>query len=420
MILHNGESKAHVSQKEMLDVWSVKDYLKHGFMVAIKIPIWLAQYVLYWVPPKHDRIVIYSLKQHGYSCNLKYFTEYLRQQQSMLDILWVVRREEDYRQLQALGVSAALLHSWKHAKYRFSAKLIITNDEFYPLFVKRAGQILLNMWHGGINYKKIGYDGLAFTNALQRMIYRMKNPCPDYFISGSRKFTETTAKSFRFPETIFVPSGLPRNDVLFHGCDKVTASLREKLGIPKENKIVLYAPTFRKGMLGQNGCLDYHRLTEALQNRFGGQWTLLLRQHYFVESKDTALPSFCLDVSRYPDMQELLLCSDCLISDYSSCMWDYLILERPCFVFAPDLESYQESDRSFFIPVEQWPYPISTSMDGLVESISCFEENHYLKSIRQHKRACGSYDSGTACEQICRLVTALTQKTERNLFKERL
>lgn len=84
----------------------------------------------------------------------------------------------------------------------FSAKLVITNDEFYPLFVKRAEQVLLNMWHGGINYKKIGYDGLEFTNALQRMIYRMNNPCPDYFVSGSRKFTETTAESFRFPEKI--------------------------------------------------------------------------------------------------------------------------------------------------------------------------------------------------------------------------
>lgn len=405
----NDKSEVCVPQKEVLDIWSVRDYLKHGLMVAIKLPFWLVQYMLYWVPPKHDRVVIYSLKQHGYSCNLKYFTEYLRQQQSTLDILWVVRRKEDYQQIQACGVPVAMIHSWRHAKYRFSAKLVITNDEFYPLFVKRAGQVLLNMWHGGINYKKIGYDGLEFTNALQRMIYRMNNPCPDYFVSGSRKFTETTAESFRFPEKIFIPIGLPRNDILFRHSDKQTAELKGDLGIPGENRVVLYAPTFRKGMNGSHGQLDYRRLRDALENRFGGQWTLLIRQHYFVDSKDADLPPFCLDVSGYSDMQELLLCSDCLVSDYSSCMWDYLILERPCFVFAPDLVAYQESDRSFFIPVEQWPYPVSTSMDDLIKRISRFEEASYLEAIRQHKRVCGTYDAGNACEQLCQLVTAVTK-----------
>lgn len=408
MISHSKENKVQRSEKELLNTWSTKEYFKHFLMVAIKIPFWLIQYILYWVPPKRNRVVVYSLKQHGYSCNLKYFTEYLRQQKSQLDILWIVGRKEDYQQIQSRGVSCAMLHSWQHTKYRFSAKLIITNDEFYPLFVKRHKQVLINMWHGGINYKKIGYEGLAFTNALQRIIYRMNNPHPDYFISGSQKFTETTAKAFHFPERIFVSSGLPRNDILFHSSDVTANTLKRSLGIPIKNKVVMYAPTFRKGKRGPEEQLSYAALTEALQRRFGGQWTLLLRQHYFVEKKEANLPPFCLDVSDYPDMQELLLCSDCLVSDYSSCMWDYLILERPCFVFAPDLSSYQEGDRSFFIPIAQWPYPVSTSMEELLRHIAHFEEAHYQASIKQHKLACGSFDSGNACAQLYQLVSALT------------
>ena len=258
----------------------------------------------------------------------------------------------------------------------------------------------MNTWHGAINYKKIGYAGLAFTNPIQKLIYAMNNPCPDLFISGSRSFTDTTSASFGFPREVFLEAGLPRNDILCHGDDAVKAAVKAALGIPVEKKLVLYAPTFRKGGFGPGQGMDFARLRQALSARFGGEWVVLLRQHYFVRERSERADGLLIDVSGWEDMQELLLSADCLLSDYSSCMWDWLLTGKPCFVYAPDLAAYTAEDRSFFIPVEKWPYPISTDMEGLEGAIRDFDPSDFAVRASGHRAEFGSHDRGTACEAL--------------------
>lgn len=400
--------------KEQLNVWSVKDYVKNIIMLLMKLPIWAVQLLFCWIPVKKNRIVIYSLKQHGYSCNLKYLTEYLGQNRAgEYEILWIVRSEQERQLLEKRGISAAKTLSWAHFSYRHRAGIVITNDEFYPMCLRRRGQFFVNTWHGAINYKKIGYDGLAFTNPVQELIYRMNNPCPDVFVSGSRSFTDTTSASFRFPREIFLEAGLPRNDILVNGLpEEDLATLKTRLGIPAGKKAVLYAPTFRKGKAGPEIQPDFHRLTQALGDRFGGEWVVLLRQHYFVDSHE-ATDGLVINVSGHEDMQELILASDAMVSDFSSCMWDFILTGKPCFVFARDLESYQSGDRSFFIPVEQWPYPRTGDMYGLCHAIETFDEDTYSQRIRSHLAAFGSHDRGTAAAELVRILDQHTFQGER-------
>lgn len=387
--------------KEQLNRWSWKDYVKNIIMLLAKIPLWLLQ-VLWMVKPlKKNRIAIYSLKQHGYSCNLKYLTEYLnRHHPGVFEILWIVRGEEDLEALTKRGIQAATLHSREHFRYRVQAGIVITNDEFYPVFFKRPGQVYVNTWHGAINYKKIGYAGLEFTNPIQKLIYRMNNPCPDLFISGSRSFTDTTSASFGFPREIFLEAGLPRNDILVTGDADVRAKVREGLGIAPDKKVLLYAPTFRKGGFGPGQELDYARVCQALSARFGGEWVVLLRQHYFVAERHENQDSRLVDVSGYEDMQELILSADCLISDYSSCMWDFLNTGNPVFVYAPDLKAYTAEDRSFFIPMDRWPYPVSTNMAELEGIIRNFDPAAFHAAAQAHRTQFGSHDRGRACETL--------------------
>lgn len=385
--------------KEQLNRWTLREYMKHTLMILIKLPIWAAQWLLFWIPLKKDRIIVYSLKQRGFSCNLKYLTEYL-QNQSAYEILWVVRSEEERKLLENRGVQAVTAHSFAHFRYRHRAKIVITNDEFYPMCIHRPGQRYVNTWHGAINYKKIGYLGLGFTNPLQKLIYRMNNPCPDIFVSGSRSFTETTSHSFGFPEKVFLECGLPRNDILCAGIpsDKLEA-LRRTVGIPDGKRAVLYAPTFRKGKASPDVNLNYDRLLESLRKRFGGEWVALLRQHYFVASNGATHPDV-IDVSGYEDMQELILTADVMISDYSSCMWDFILTGKPCFVYAEDLQTYLNEDRSFFIPIDSWPYEIADSCDDLCRRIEAFDEPAYAAKIRNHLQEHGSFDRGTACKTL--------------------
>ena len=387
--------------KEQLNRWNWKDYLKNSVMLLSKLPMWFVQVCLLWKPLQKNRIAVYSLKQHGYSCNLKYLTEYLKQTfPGQFDILWIVRSQADLSALRKQGVPAALIHSQEHFWFRLQAKFVITNDEFYPVFFKRPGQVYINTWHGAINYKKIGYAGLEFTNPIQALIYRMNNPCPDLFVSGSRSFTDTTSGSFRFPREIFLEAGLPRNDVLFTKDPTLQARVKEKLGIPQEKKILLYAPTFRKGGFGAGEDLDYGQLCQCLSQRFGGEWMVLLRQHYFVSQRRDDLAGRLLDVSGYEDMQELMACADCLLSDYSSCMWDFLLTEKPVFVYAPDLRAYTQEDRSFFIPPEQWPYPMALSQTDLETQIRGFDPVAFQTKAAAHRQTFGSFDTGHACEAL--------------------
>lgn len=388
--------------KETLNTWSLWEYVKHTAMILMKLPLWGGQLLFFWLPLKKNRITVYSMKQHGYSCNLKYLTEYLlNDKPGKFEILWIVKRREDADALNRQGIPVALAHSWQHTLWRMKSGIVITNDEFYPMFRKRRGQQYVNTWHGGINYKKIGYEGLEFTNPIQRLIFQMNNPCPDCFVSGSRSFTQTASDSFRFPKSVFLECGLPRNDLLCRHADLTKAAeIRKALCISAGQRAVLYAPTFRKGGHAPVSALDYRELMRQLKARFGGDWVVLLRQHYFVEEAADCLPECVRDVSRYEDMQELLLVSDCLISDYSSCMWDYLLTGRPCFVYAPDLAAYRDEDRSFFIPPETWPYPISTDADGLYRQIISFDEKTYRARAQQHREACGSRDAGRACREL--------------------
>ena len=145
--------------------------------------------------------------------------------------------------------------------------------------------------------------------------------------------------------------------------------------------------------------LDYDRLLASLQTRFGGEWVILLRQHYFVAASEATHPAV-INVSGYEDMQELILCADCMISDYSSCMWDFILTGKPCFVYAEDVQTYLDEDRSFFIPMESWPYGIADSADTLCRLIEGFNEDAYRTKIQNHLQEHGSFDRGTACETL--------------------
>ena len=395
--------KKFIPGKELLDIWTFRNYMQNLTMLGLKIPLWFFQKMLFFIPLKQNQMIIYSLKQKGYSCNLKYLTEYItRNCKDSFQMLWIVKNNQEYRQLKQYNIPVATLHSWSHFLYRHRAKIIVTNDEFYPVFIKRHGQIYVNTWHGGINYKKIGYAGIEFTNPIQKLIYKLNNPQPDIFLSGSSEFTENTSEAFGFPKTIFLPTGLPRNDILFQPNSELMISVRKQLGLSEQDRVLLYAPTFRKGKTKPSTNFNYDGLLATLNQRFGGIWKILVRQHYFISEDDTnqSTLNMVINVSEYEDMQELLLISDCMISDYSSCMWDFSFTGRPCFVYAEDLFEYSQKDRSFSIPPTKWPYPLCQNEDELYAAILTFDCNTYQKQVKDHHIQMGAYDKGNACEQL--------------------
>ena len=103
-------------------------------------------------------------------------------------------------------------------------------------------------------------------------------------------------------------------------------------------------------------------------------------------------------------MQELLAVSDALITDYSSSIWDYSFTYKPCFLYCYDLASYK-SERDFYIPIENWGFPIAENNSQLMNGILKFSYDLYLEKMKNHHKELGSYENGTATSTICDLIS---------------
>ena len=131
------------------------------------------------------------------------------------------------------------------------------------------------------------------------------------------------------------------------------SKIREKLNIPKNRKVILYAPTFRKYNRDKNGCIlappiNINKWKEKLSDKY----IVLFRAHYEVNSVlGIKNDEFIYNVSDYKNLNELMKISDILITDYSSLIYDYSILKRPIYSYAYDYEEYAEK-RGFYIDIE--------------------------------------------------------------------
>ena len=110
-------------------------------------------------------------------------------------------------------------------------------------------------------------------------------------------------------------------------------------------------------------------------------------------------PEYVIDVTQYPDMQELLLIADVLITDYSSAIWDFSFLSRPIFLYATDLEEY-DKERSFFVDIHKWGFPICENNEELQRAIEQFEQKKMMQQIEIHQNLMGSYETGEASKKL--------------------
>lgn len=361
------------------------------------------QLLLFWLPVKKNRVMVYIHDRKGFTCNPKYIVKKLRELYGdKLEIIWVTMHPETCKEIEDLGVTVMKSNTLKQMLMYFRTRFFITNDAFPSWAMHRWNQKWMNTWHGAMNYKHIGYDYLAPMSVLAAKIFKIKNRQPDFFLSGSEFFTKDTAASFRLDEKVFVPCGLPRNDAFFHEQEEMNAKIRKHYNLDANAHLAMFAPTFRRGMKSDTFGMDFEVIRDALQARFGGEWIILFRNHNFVKGKQKYAGA--VDVSAYHDMQELMCASDVLISDYSSCLYDFCMTGRPSFVYATDLDNYMNNDRSFAYPFEKWPYPVARSNEELVERIQSFDEKEHADRIAEHLRDAGAYDNGTASEQVAELI----------------
>ncbi|MGW5876715.1 bifunctional glycosyltransferase/CDP-glycerol:glycerophosphate glycerophosphotransferase [Nocardiopsis terrae] len=254
------------------------------------------------------------------------------------------------------------------------SEYIVSNAHLPMWFEKQPGQKVVQTWHGSM-LKRIGFDIEHVQFASRNYYDRLRHETNqwDYLISPSPWATPILRRAFGFENEI-LETGYPRNDI-FHrpGREAVAEKVRQRLGLPEGKKVILYAPTWRDDKFYSAGKykLDLHLDLKRLYEALGDDHVLLFRRHpNIVDRVPNVGTDFVFDVSAYPEIQELFLVTDILVTDYSSLMFDFANTGRPILFFTYDLEEYRDSLRGFYFDFEQTaPGPLLRTSDEVIDAV---------------------------------------------------
>ena len=169
--------------------------------------------------------------------------------------------------------------------------------------------------------------------------------------------------------------GYPRNDVLAPENDSQDRRLqvRKHLGIGDQQRVVLYAPTWRDNLKDSSGHysrVDFLDIPRSVA-KLGPKYTVLFRSHSNgIHGKAKRMPRGAKDVTLYPSINDLIIASDALVTDYSSIMFDYVVTGRPIIFIAPDIETYAGNTRGFYFDFQnRAPGPVVRTAEGAIDAI---------------------------------------------------
>jgi CDP-glycerol glycerophosphotransferase (TagB/SpsB family) len=302
--------------------------------------------------PLRRRVVLATAHSSKLAGNLAIVRDDLAARHPGIRVVVLAHRQEG-------GARGRLVAAWRAlvaGYYLATSRVFIVDDYFFPIYVirPRKGTTIIQTWHACGAFKKVGYSVLDKSFGLDEAFARRVTVHSNYDIClvASQAAAPHYAEAFRQPLERFVSRlGIPRTDVLFgeERLAPIRDAIRKRYGLTDGRRVVLYAPTFRgDSVLDARATddLDLGVLREAL----GEDHVVLVRLHPFIRSRTTIGPelaSFAIDVSDYPDINELMLVSDLLVTDYSSAIYEFSLLGRPMVFFAPDYEAY-ELERGFY------------------------------------------------------------------------
>ena len=345
--------------------------------------------------------VIFITFQGKYTCNPKAIAEEFIRRNSDYKLVWVVRKEDlKERDKFPSELKLVVRESLEFYKELASSKFIIenANDTVYMKYNKRPGQVIIQTWHGSLGFKRL--DKVK-NEAWVAKADELGNET-DFIVSNS-EFENMVYRTSYWENTEILEYGHARNDMLLNKTkyNKMNKKVREYYNIDKNTKILLYAPTFRDDFSADTYNLDYAKLLDALKEKFGGNWVIMVRFHFKLRNVDFSddLTDNIINATDYYDMQELLCAADIGITDYSSWLCDFVLTEKPGFIYCNDMDKYVD-ERGFYYPLSETPFPVSKTNDELEKNILNFDIKKYEKQRQSFLKKRGCYEKGNASKRI--------------------
>lgn len=341
--------------------------------------------------PVDDHLVIFvSFMGMGFNDSPKAIYEYMKSHPEYKDYkcVWAFELPEKYPELNTVKID-----SFKYFRTALKAKYWITNTNIERgLKFKKKKQVYLNTWHG-IALKHIGNDCPG------RKDFNFKNI--DYLVVSGDYDEKVWKSAFNADPDSYLKCGLPRNEELWLATDEQKNSMREKLSIPADKKVILYAPTWRDSTDGGKSYEIKPPIHfDVWKRELGDEYVVLFRAHHqTTKVLGVQYDEFVRDASSYPAVNDLMIVADLLITDYSAIAFDYSVLCRPIFCYAYDYESYLAERGTYFEVDEKYPNKSCRTEEELLGRIKNID---YAKECANTKRFRDDFiQYGVGATEIC-------------------
>lgn len=358
------------------------------------------------LPLKKNKIIFSSFSARNFTDNPKYIAEEILKRNIDVDCVFVL----DHEPVDTLpsGIRIVRYNTLRYLYELATAKFWIDNTRKQDFVVKRKGQIYIQTWHGALPLKKIEKDISGILS--NKYIKTAKNDSKmiDYLLTSS-EFGENILKDSFWYEGKILITGSPRLDILFQNNIQLKEKIRNELSLDNGVKYILYAPTFRDDGNTDVYKIDFDKIIEKFSHRFGGKWKVIFRLHPNIREKYIFLNENIIDASYYPDITNLYLIADCLITDYSSTMFDYALTGKPVFLYAPDSETYFSIRHSYF-DLEDLPFELCKSIEELENRILNFNINTYKKNVNLFFNKINLLEDGHASERVVNLILKIMEE----------
>ena len=373
--------------------------LVHPLHKAWRVSVmWTAQ-KLCGINPK--KAVFTCFEGRRYGDNPRYISERLHELCPECEIVYLFRKEAlnsvkappYVKKLYMIGVRGLIAQA--------TARFWVDNARHTEaLYFNEKKQYYIQTWHGDRGFKRVGDD----NEKLPWHVLRMEDRA-SLMVAGSEFGRGTYRTAFHYQGEVMM-DGCPRNDPLLKNDPDEAARIRRELGIPPEVGVLLYAPTYRDThqFKTQEAVLDVSRTLDHLESSTGRRWRCLYRAHYLNKGLIVKEDPRVMDATAWPEMTDLLLVSDMLITDYSSVGGDFALLRRPLFLYHADAEEYLRESRSFYIDVEKSPFLVARNQEELEKLMDETDAEAARANCEALDRFFGTTETGHATDSVCRYI----------------
>lgn len=313
------------------------------------------------------------------------------------ETVWLVTKKTDISELK--DGEYAYYKTLKSLYFLATSKYWIRSESIGNIIKKKKNQIYIQTWHGHGALKKMGYD-VVHNNKKNEPMEHVKEW--DYFISSDQLDEDVIISSTGYNKKTMMLGAACTDEILkiSKDADK-QKEIKKRLGIVEKNfdkKIIFYAPTFREADLTRKGIKL--PITQLAKNK---DIIILVRLHPLTKENidDSIFGGNIINACMYPNASELLAITDVLISDYSSIIYEFAILNRPIIFYDYDLESYLK-ERGLYLDVEKdLPGPVIYTEESLYDTLKSIEDiqDEYRESLEKFNKKYNYLHDGNVCKR---------------------